>query len=160
VGRIDLTPDAAHFQAPRLLLAGQSMSVDGALEWLPATGRTHVSLILGADDLDLEPIMDLTAPLWARGGDDSIPDTSEDIAVAVVQALRAHPRLLARLQINPAILEVGHITGFGLDARHARYRLELVDQVLRLEEGKRSSQIPEHRYVLDLKSWLPIITYY
>ncbi len=157
-GRIDLTPDAARFQAPRLLLAGQSMSVDGTLEWLPATGRTHVSLILGADDLDLEPIMDLTAPLWARGGDDSTPDTSEDIAVAVVQALRAKPRLLARLQINPAILEVGHITGFGLDATHARYRLELVDQVLRLEEGERSSQVPEHRYALDLQSWVPKLT--
>ena len=157
-GRIDLTPDAAHFQAPRVVLAGQSMSIDAALEWLPATGRTHVSVTLGADDLDLEPIMDLTAPLWARGGDDSTPDTSEDIAVAVVQALRAQPRLLARLQINPAILEVGHITGFGLDATHARYRLELVDQVLRLEQGARSSQIPEHRYVLDLQSWMPKVT--
>lgn len=157
-GRIDLTPDAAHFQAPQLVLAGQSMSVDGTLEWLPATGRTHISVILGADDLDLEPIMDLTAPLWARGGHASTPDTSADIAVAVVQALRARPRLLARLQINPAILEVGHITGFGLDATHVRYRLELVDRVLRLEEGGRSSRIPEHRYALDLQSWLPKLT--
>ncbi len=157
-GRIDLARNSAHFQAPQLALAGQVMSIDGTLEWLPSAGRTHIGVTLTADALDLEPIMDLTAPLWARGGTDSLPSTSEDIAVEVVRALRSKPRLLARLQINPVILEVGHITGFGLDAADARYRLELVDQVLRLEQGDRSSHTPQRRYALDLQSWVPKLT--
>ena len=84
--------------------------------------------------------------------------SSRSIFVAEPSASMIQGAPLRSLQINPATLEVGHITGFGLDAADARYRLELVDQVLRLEQGDRSSHTPERRYALDLQSWVPKLT--
>jgi hypothetical protein len=80
------------------------------------------------------------------------------MGTAIVQALRAHPRMLARLQIEPAILEVGHLTGFGLDTADARFRVELSDRFLRLEQSDRSSLDRPRRYALDLSAWVPKLT--
>ena len=154
---VSLTPDGARFRAPQVVLADQSMSVDGSVEWVPSSGRTHLRVTVRADHLDLESLMEVTAPLWARS-EAAAPRSGTDMGTELVLALRSRPRLLARLQIDPAILEVGRLTGFGLDAADARYRLELSDKVLRLEQGNRSSRAPQHRYALDLRSWVPKLT--
>jgi len=160
-GRIHLSPNGAAFQATQLVLAGQPMSVDGSVEWVPSPARTRVRLAIRAGRLDLERAMAVTAALW--GGDEARPKAAAPLSstaagVELVQALRAHPRLLARLQIDPATLEVGRLTGFGVAQSNVRYRLELADQVLRLEQGERSGPDPQQRYTLDLKSWVPKLT--
>jgi hypothetical protein len=159
--RIDLTSARATFEVPRLVVADQSLGLDGSLEWVPSPGRTHLRIKVRGDHLDFESLMKIAAPLWARGGTSSkAPQnlSGTEMGTAIVQALRAQPRMLSRLQVEPAILEVGRLTGFGLDKADARYRLELSDRFLRLEQRDRASLDRPRRYALNLSAWVPKLT--
>ena len=159
--RIDLISDRAVFDAPELVAGGQTLSLSGSIEWVPSPGRLHVRVDVRAGQLDLERLLEVVSPLWGGDGKSTGPggpDASTEIATAIVQKLRAHPRMLRRLQIESAVLEADRLTGFGLDTKDAHYRLTLADRLLQLDQASGSGSQRPTRYVLDLQGWVPKLT--
>jgi len=159
--RIDLVSDRAVFEAPKLVVGGQTLSLSGSIEWVPSPGRLHLRLDVRAGQLDLERLMAVASPLWGGDGKSTGPagpNASTEIATAIVQKLRAHPRMLTRLQIESAVLKADRLRGFGLDTKNAHYRLVLVDRLLQLEQASGSGSQGPTRYALDLQGWVPKLT--
>ena len=159
--RIDLASDRAVFDVPKLVVGGQTLSLSGSIEWVPSPGRLHLRLDVRAGQLDLERLMAVASPLWGGDGKSTGPagpNASTEIATAIVHKLRAHPRMLTRLQIESAVLKADRLRGFGLDMKNAHYRLVLADRLLQLEQASGSGSQRPTRYELDLQGWVPKLT--
>ena len=125
-----------------------------------------MALSAEAHSLDLEILAELGAALLAAEGVAGEPSDLgrrrptdwDEISVQVVRRVRKDADILSRLRIDPAVLEVGELRGFGLDATDAVFRVELADLRLRLERGGRATPGWGRRYALDLQAWVPKLT--
>ncbi|MFQ5514776.1 MAG: hypothetical protein ACE5FG_10075 [Myxococcota bacterium] len=158
--RIDIGPDVLRAEIPELRLAGQRLDLVGSLEWIPTAGRLRLATRVHADEIDLDPLAELVR---APGGRDGSKEGRTGAAWTapvrdLLRRVRADPRTLTRLQIEPAIVEVGHLHGLGLDFSDTRFRLRLEDQRLELERSSLVSREGARHFVLDLNGWLPRLT--
>lgn len=157
LGVVDFSTDLVRVFAPGLSVEGQRVDLAGEIDWSPPSGPVYVRLAVRAGDLDLEPLAALLFPSIV-GMNAGVPTSTEyravSIALAAVNELRARPRLLDRLHVEPAIFEVGHLSGLGITAEKTEYRLALSDQVLRIEQRTLGAKRPSSTLELQLEGWV------
>ncbi len=153
--RLELAPDRFHLRAATVRLGDQNLELEGSLQRLAASGREKITLSIRARALNLVPVAELAALFW---GDEEPIVTWEDLAREVVLTVRSYPGLLERIELEPAILTLGRLYGLGVAIPDARYRLTLVDQMLKIRTLGTCTPDPCPRYAVDLSRWLPKLT--
>lgn len=157
--RIDLAPDRTVFRIPGLLIDGQKVEVHGSVRWEQQGPTAPLTVLLEAraPRIDLERLSDSLSPLWGGPGKSS-PATEaswQEAAVRLLGALRARPKLLERLDVQRAWVDVGHVTGLGLDQRAVALRLSLAERVMRVEQLDPAESQPVRSFDIDLDGWMP-----
>jgi hypothetical protein len=158
--RLELNSDTIRLKAPELLIGDQAIEFAGSLEWIPSPGHARIGVAARADRLDVEPLLSFV--LWLSDVEEPLQNGSSlswsDAARACVQSLRADPRILRQLEIEPATLHVDHLSGSAVEMTNARFRLKLFDQLLELEQVNGAGLASPQRYTMDLRRWLPKLT--
>jgi hypothetical protein len=153
----DYAAETLRFRCPDLRVGGQSIALSGVLERGPDPGVARVRLDGRSVALDLEPLTEALAPLWAGRAEHLGGEAAaewEKVAIPLVRTLRSHPGILERVLIQSARLQIDRVSGLGLEARDAEISLRLLDRVLRVEHRHGGSG-PAASFDIDLDSWFP-----
>jgi hypothetical protein len=154
---LQLEPAAISLTVQGVRFAGQELDLTGQIGWEPEPGPIRVALEASARQLDLAALGEALLPLL--GSDD--PENAEDAPLLdeftrrAAKLLRSRPILLERLRVEPAILRVERLRGFGLDLENASVRTVLADRQLRIEQSDRTTRDRPRIYAVDLGRFVP-----
>jgi hypothetical protein len=154
--RVRFSPGRARLAGATLAVEDQRIALTGEASWPPSPAPLRLAFRVEAPELDLNALVPRLSPwLHALAGDgDRAGSGWEELVVRLAESLRAHPRWLDRLEVDPARIRVGRLHAADLTLDDLDLQLLLRDGRVRVEQ--RDASLPAARiYALDLEAWMP-----